>query len=922
MTQRLIFFIVAALSAQTGYTQAFSYQKIITTQADNPYCVHAADLDGDGDIDVLSASSLAGVDWYENYGEGHFGPPQPISAPTDRPNNVLAADLDEDGDMDVLSDSHENQSISWYENLGEGEFGSEQIITPLAGVIEDLDAEDLDGDGDLDVLSASIGNGEYAWYENLGGGNFGSQEVLSLQAGMNIIAADLDGDGDLDVLGGPYINSELVWFENLAPQIFSLAQMISTEIADGGPLEAADLDGSGDMDAIAVANHQSPFNILWFPNLADGIINDGQIIATSDIFITDIHAADLDGDDDMDLMFSTLANEVFWYENLGAGIFGPEQIITTEALNTRSVHAADLDNDGDLDALSATLASDKIAWYENLSIMAGCLDTNACNYDSDALLDDGSCCYTNCGCTNPMAVNYSETATCDNDSCEFLITGTVFFDAFGNGLMSETEYGLQYETVVNQQTGETYTTNEEGVFVAILNQSEFVELYLQPNTIFEINTTPDSVTTNGENAMHSQPMFGVRSLIPSYSVYIDLFASADGFLCNEYNVHNIVFRNGSNMPIDGIIELEYDELFQGHQEITPILTQNGNNVFLSFENLLPGQQAIYDVSLLTPTSDFIGEFVTSYARIYATVEGVQVAFGERELISEVTCAYDPNDKQAFPAGYTDEHLLLQQTEQEFLIRFQNTGNAPAQNVRILDTLDVNFDVASFRLLANSHSVMTTINPETHLVDFYFENIQLPDSVNNEPESHGFITYAVTPNPDLPVGTVLENTAYIYFDNNEPIITNTTWTTIHECGGEAAFEPVAVLICDEPQVNFESSYDLVEQYSWHVDGVGAGANSELLLSSINNPEYEVTLTASNPLCTETNTLTYQVPDISSIDPCLADLNCDGYRSTQDLLVMISEFGCVSDCQADLDNNDIVNVIDLVIFVSLFELSCWE
>jgi hypothetical protein len=124
------------------------------------------------------------------------------------------------------------------------------------------------------------------------------------------------------------------------------------------------------------------------------------------------------------------------------------------------------------------------------------------------------------------------------------------------------------------------------------------------------------------------------------------------------------------------------------------------------------------------------------------------------------------------------------------------------------------------------------------------------------------------------------------------------------------------------VNFESSYDLVEYYTWHVDGVEAGANSELLLSSMNNPEYEVTLTASNPLCSETNTLNYVVPDIESIDPCIADLNCDGFRNTQDLLVMINDFGCFSNCQADIDDNGMVNVVDLVIFVSLYDLSCWE
>ncbi|NQX91663.1 MAG: hypothetical protein HRT74_05980 [Flavobacteriales bacterium] len=251
---------------------------------------------------------------------------------------------------------------------------------------------------------------------------------------------------------------------------------------------------------------------------------------------------------------------------------------------------------------------------------------------------------------------------------------------------------------------------------------------------------------------------------------------------------------------------------------------------MPFENPQPGQMFFYDIGLLTPTVDLIGEFIASTAKVTGFYEGNQVAYGEKVLEMEITCAYDPNDKQAFPLGYTEDHLLLQETEQEFLVRFQNTGNAPAQDVRIQDPLDINFDIESFRLVANSHSVMTTIDPETRLIDFFFEDIQLPDSTNNEPESHGLVSYKVTPLPDLPVGTVLENTAYIYFDNNEPIITNTTWTTIHECGGEAEFVSLTAPNCQDQYVVLEGTYPWVEDYLWEINGevVGQSASFELVL----------------------------------------------------------------------------------------------
>ncbi len=627
------------------------------------------------------------------------------------------------------------------------------------------------------------------------------------------------------------------------------------------------------------------------------------------------------------LSSSTNDDKIAWYENLGGGNFGAQQIITdlyayaASANGASSVYAADLDGDGDLDVLSASSFDDKIAWYENLSGF-GCTDPIACNYDPDALTENGSCCYGICGCTNPLAANYLETATCDNATCEFRINGTVFFDENENGDMDVNEYGLPFQTVVLQETGQAYITNDQGNFITTTSHQQVASFELINTVTFPYNTTPNPQVFNANSSLTTNLMFGVSNTIPAFGINVDFYPDGLSFLCNDYTNFNICFRNLGNVAIDGIIELEYDALFQGYQEVIPIDSVIGNTIYMSYENLLPGQMFFYDIDLLTPTVDHIGEYVTNVAKVYGYYEGNQVAYGEKERMTEITCAYDPNDKQAFPLGYTDQHLLLQETRQEFVIRFQNTGNAPAQDIRIQDTLDVNFDIESFRVIANSHSVMTTIDPETRLIDFFFENIQLPDSVNNEPASHGVISYMITPLPNLPVGTVLENTAYIYFDNNDPIITNTTWTTIHECGGESAFEPVTAMICDEQQVNFESTYQFVENYSWQVDGVSAGANSELLLTSIDPPNFEVTLTASNPLCTESTTLNYTLPDITAIDPCRADFNCDGNRNTDDLIFFIGEFGCLNSCAADLDSNDIVNVQDLFILVSVFDQDCWE
>ena len=89
-----------------------------------------------------------------------------VQSETDGPTSVYAADLDGDGDLDVLSASYWDNKIAWYTNDGTGRFGPQQAITTAASGAWCVYAADLDGDGDLDVVSASENDDKIAWYEN------------------------------------------------------------------------------------------------------------------------------------------------------------------------------------------------------------------------------------------------------------------------------------------------------------------------------------------------------------------------------------------------------------------------------------------------------------------------------------------------------------------------------------------------------------------------------------------------------------------------------------------------------------------------------------------------------------------------------------------------------------------------------------
>ena len=130
-------------------------------------------------------------------------------------------------------------------------------------------------------------------------------------------------------------------------------------------------------------------------------------------------------------------------------------------------------------------------------------------------------------------------------------------------------------------------------------------------------------------------------------------------------------------------------------------------------------------------------------------------------------SYDPNYKEVYPTdvlpGYQDWLT--------YTIHFQNLGNAPAFNIRVLDTLSTNLNLSTFEIIGYSHQNNTLL--VGNILTMRFPNIMLPDSASDPSGSQGFIKYRIKPLANLPVGTQIENTAHIYFDFNPAVVTNTS-----------------------------------------------------------------------------------------------------------------------------------------------------
>jgi hypothetical protein len=333
----------------------------ITTGADGANSVFAADVDGDGHIDVLSASYDDGrIAWYENDGSGGFTA-HTITTGADSAFSVFAADVDGDGDMDVLSASRSDDKIAWYENDGSANFTTHTITTGARGAVS-VFAADVDGDGDMDIMSSYQNDETIAWYENDGSQNFTPHEVTSSpNYTFSVFAADVDGDGDMDLLSSLFEDTKIAWYENDGNANFT-ANTITTSAAGAHSVFAADVDGDGHMDVLSASREND--NIAWYENDGSQNFTAHEITSSADGAFS-VYAADMDGDGDMDVLSASGNDDkIAWYENDGAQNFTPHTI-TTGADGARSVFAADVDGDGDMDVLSASSGDDKIAWYEN-----------------------------------------------------------------------------------------------------------------------------------------------------------------------------------------------------------------------------------------------------------------------------------------------------------------------------------------------------------------------------------------------------------------------------------------------------------------------------------------------------------------------------------------------------------------------------
>lgn len=346
-------------------TGNFGPQLVISTQVEGVRLLSTADFDQDGDPDVLVSSS-AGLAWFRNDGTGSFGPRRLITDEQSDIHSYFVTDLDGDQDLDIATALADNNQVAWYPNGGNGDFDQPNVVTNSVSEVRFVETADVDGDGNQDLLSASADG--VIWYRNSGIGNFDSPSVITAENPAAAVgSADLDGDGDMDVVATSY--SSLTWYANDGNGNFGAPKAIGSGYGFAS-IPIADLDGDGNLDVIATFASSYNLDVVWYQNNGTGTFSSSKTIISGSDIVSNVAPADLDNDGDTDLVLTTTSysgfayrTRVVWIENDGAGNFGSAQSVTGRSYSDYRVVPADLNSDGDLDLL--VVSDSDLTWYKN-----------------------------------------------------------------------------------------------------------------------------------------------------------------------------------------------------------------------------------------------------------------------------------------------------------------------------------------------------------------------------------------------------------------------------------------------------------------------------------------------------------------------------------------------------------------------------
>lgn len=358
------------------------------------------------------------------------------------------------------------------------------------------------------------------------------------------------------------------------------------------------------------------------------------------------------------------------------------------------------------------------------------------------------------------------------------INGRVFIDSNGNGTMDVDEDGLQNQTVhLQPPTSQYAASNDTGFYSFFISDTSgsYVVSLLSPNSNW-IVTTPSQTVNQTFAGQTTNVDFGIApvSLLDDLAISVNSTSARPGMQTTFF----IQVSNNGTQPYSGQLDVTLDNDFTYDFSTWTPTGNVGNTYSFNVPTIQPLGTAQLQIVATLSTSAVPGDSVYTTANVVAPAD-VNPSDNHTVYAKVITASFDPNVKEVSPTGFGSNNVTTAGTNLTYTIHFQNTGTDTAFNIVVRDTIASQYlDMSSFKLNAYSHPCQLDINGAGNIA-FKFNNILLPDSNTNEPLSHGFVQYEIKVKDTAPNGSLVQNTAHIYFDYNAPVVTNTTNNLIGE-----------------------------------------------------------------------------------------------------------------------------------------------
>jgi Leucine-rich repeat (LRR) protein len=371
-----------------------------------------------------------------------------------------------------------------------------------------------------------------------------------------------------------------------------------------------------------------------------------------------------------------------------------------------------------------------------------------------------------------------------NSYCSFVPGGTYYtiqgqqkFDNENDGcdITDSTFPNLKYSITDGIITG-SIISNNSGNYAIPVQAGQYTITPILENPNYFTATPPNVVMSFPTQTSPFTQDFCIRPNGIKHDVEVSIIPTTvarPGFDA----IYKIIYKNKGNQVENGTINLQFNDAVLDIVSTNPAFTtQTLNNLSFNYSNLNPFETREISVVLnvnspvespAVNAGDFL-IYIAEITQLDSDELPIDNTFGLKQLVVN---SLDPNDKTCLQGTTISPSEVGKYVH--YMIRFENTGTFPAENIVVKDMIDTTkFDVSSLVPLNASHNYVTKISGNK--VEFIFENINLPfDDANND----GYIAFKIKTLPSLVIGNTFSNSANIYFDYNFPIVTNTATTTI-------------------------------------------------------------------------------------------------------------------------------------------------